>query len=189
MAALIASPASKKNMASMSSTFRKPQPRRLQMDDELVQAQAVAQATAESDLLQQYLVAPEPAPTLPPVAAAVDVGVVARSDTSKSSHGETSATASDATGADETVQYFSGLTFFVEGFTAESEETLVEDIEMAGGKMVSARFEGTVDYVIVPMDIFRPEEVKMKGRHMVNEHWVVSWLMFRSDSFAYFLLF
>lgn len=157
----------------MSSSFRKPQPRRLQMDDELVQQRAAAQANAESDLLQQYLVAPVPAPEPEPAKTAISpAAAVARSDTSKSSHGETSAT--DATGADETVQYFAGLTFFVDGFTAESEETLVEDIEMAGGKMVSARFKGTVDYVIVPMDIFRPEEVQMKGRQMVNEHWVVS---------------
>lgn len=184
---VIASPASKKNMASMSHSFRKPQPRRrLEMDDELAQAQA----NAESDLLQQYMEAaapqppqqPQPPPTtekspsMTTSMAAENDQVEARQLQQQNAEALALQTATTLTGDEDTLQvaYYEGCTFFVDGFTAESEEDMVEQIELAGGQLVSSDFGRTVDYVIVPLDIFCPDDVLMAGRQMVNEHWVVS---------------
>lgn len=164
-----ASPASKKNMASMSNSFRRPKPRRLHMEDMEVAANvnAAAVAAAETDLLQQYLVAQVAIAEPTPQAAAADN----KSDSSSASAGDNTTTAGGVDASDM-VPYYAGHTFYVSGFTTDSEDALVADIEAAGGQMVTETHAGTVDYVIVPMDIFCAAQVPIRGRHMVNEHWV-----------------
>lgn len=173
-AAATASPASKKNMASMSSSFIKMMPRRLYTDE----AEEKAKTTAESDLLQQYLVGkPQPSAVQSPPANKSETAFASnKSATTSNTTTKTNTTNEDEDNEDDAdatdaVPYFANLTFHVTGFMSDSEDALNHDIESAGGRIVSDSYTETVDYVIVPMDIFCADQVPMRARHMVNEYW------------------
>lgn len=153
---------------SMNNSFRKSlAPRRLDMAEQSDENDD--QANAESDLLQQYLVAPPEPPSVP-------VPIVPDAvPTSNQSGGSTNHTESQGDGADSQVEnpeLLKGLTFHLHGFIEDSEEQLEANIAMVGGRVVPESYPGTVDYLLVPTDIMQLT-ITMRAKHTVNEHWIV----------------
>lgn len=147
-----ASPASKKNIQSMSGTFRRPMiPKRLDMSCIQNEQQ---QDRDENILLMQYAKAAETIPA----------------EASTTNDQPSEYTECDRTGQD--LSFLHGLTFFFHGFIGESSALLMRDVQTAGGIIVSETYSGVVDYLILATDI-TTHDLKIQASKIVNDMWMV----------------
>lgn len=148
-----ASPASKKNIQSMSGTFRRPMiPKKLDMNFSKIEQQN----REENTLLMQYAKAAE---TLAPVQA-----------TTTTTNLPSENTRCDSTAPNRS--FLAGLKFFFQGFIDESNAVLISDVENAGGEIVTETYSGVIDYLILAMDIMQ-YDLEIRTKNIVNELWLV----------------
>lgn len=76
---------------------------------------------------------------------------------------------------------FRGLIFALFGFSEESTLELSSDIEECGGSIVH-EFSKTVDYLVVPGDIYEFSDCHYKFKEKITDMWIVS-----SELFSAFL--
>lgn len=144
-----ASPASKKNIQSMSGTFRRPYiPKRLDMNS----IRTEQQDRDENTLLMQYA---KTAQTL---------------DSTTANDQLSESTEFDKTGQD--LSFLAGLKLFFHGFIDESSALLMRDVKTAGGILVSATYSGAVDYLILATDITQ-YDLNIQAKNIVNDLWMV----------------
>lgn len=72
--------------------------------------------------------------------------------------------------------FLNGFTVYILGFDTESNEALIDDCKAAGAVVIiDDHFKGSVDYLILPLDILSMNDVQVKAKHIVNQHWLVWW--------------
>uniref|UniRef100_A0A8D8H7M7 DNA topoisomerase 2-binding protein 1-A n=1 Tax=Culex pipiens TaxID=7175 RepID=A0A8D8H7M7_CULPI len=153
------SPASKKNLESMNSTFKRPElPRKLRLDD--LGAGPSRQSRAEDELMQQYM-EKNTSVQLPPVEAKS----VAPATTSSSS-------LQDSEEESQYTQFMFGKTFFVYGFSEEDATQIVSDCENCGGMIVNENYSDLVDYIVLPTCSTGEIDFNVRGRATVNCLWL-----------------
>lgn len=158
-----ASPASKKNIQSMSGTFRRPMmPKRLDMNFGQIEQQ-----DREETLLMQYAKAAE---TLAPL-----------KDTTNDQRSEYT----DCDRTDHELSFLSGLNLFFYGFIDESSIVMMRDVKNAGGIIVSETYSGIVDYLILATDITHCD-LAIRAKKTVNDLWMVCMIIYyKSLYFSY----
>lgn len=182
------SPASKRNILSMSGMLSKnANPKRLNFDGNTSTTGTPNKQTAadslENLILDQYMNAddiPAPVPNATStsdefkVPKSVEQPQIPQASTDSVSNigSELSTMESEDVPA---VRYLDKLKIYIHGFSDDSTETLIEDCEQAGAEIYSNQnFQGTVDYLIVPMDVMTMENVTVKAKHVVNQNWLVN---------------
>uniref|UniRef100_A0A1B0CTU4 BRCT domain-containing protein n=2 Tax=Lutzomyia longipalpis TaxID=7200 RepID=A0A1B0CTU4_LUTLO len=140
------SPASKRSIEAMNSSFKKPEiPRRkLNLDP-----------GPSTSVVQKYL---------PPV------------DASSASAGMSKTTNNpDISNTDpeeeEILTFLKDKNFYLYGYEEELSQAVM-DVEMAGGMVVNENFKGTVDYVFVPVAGLECINPPVKGKQIVNDLWL-----------------
>lgn len=152
-----ASPASKKNIQSMSGTFRRPMiPKRLDMNC----IQNEQQDRDETTLLMQYAKVAE---SLAPFEAPITNEYTECDTTTNQQTSEN--TECDGTGHNTTV--LAGLKFFCHGFINESSSRMMRNIENAGGTIVPETYSGVIDYLILATDI-TSYDLEIRTKNVVN---------------------
>lgn len=197
------SPASKRNILLMSQTSKQGTPKRLNFDgnspmpngqspneESTLQSQdRLKRAQAEDELIDQYLKAPAPVPTVTqapiPVAGpsrANDVfKVPAQPPTHSESTNNTFVTDLESESESEfsntmhqPVLFLANLKVFIKGFDNESHESLVEDCVSAGANVIEDdNYKGTVDFLILPVDAVTMNGINVKAKKIVNHNWLV----------------
>lgn len=148
-----ASPASKKNIQSMSSTFRRPMvPKKLDMNSVHMEQQN----RDENTLLMHYA----------QVAEAIDA---APANDQPSEYTECEKTG-------QYLSFLSGLKLFFHGFIDESNVLLMRDVHNAGGIIVSETYAGVVDYLILATDITQ-YDLEIRAKNIVNDLWMVNMIL------------
>lgn len=189
------SPSSKKNIHSMTHSFRQPLPkkgRKLEFTakpNDFSSLAADATNAEDQTLVSKYLknavpTAPLPQTTTPsetistlenveheakyvvPVASGSSITASTSSDTRFSY---------DSTSMDtENQTFLNGITLCITGFVDEINDEIMSQLLNAGGKVVDIHVEQNVDYAILPLDMLVLVEMKVHAQNVVNELWVVS---------------
>lgn len=177
-----ASPASKKNIESMTSIRRRtPQPRRLVLnsssnegDNSKTTNKNQLIADRESTLLAQYANAAAstsmgPPPTRPapgPSAAAAAVG----------NRGLPSVLVDDLIELDSVFEarFLIGKKVAMHGFIDDSINLMAQEMRAAGGELMDEHYDGELDYLIVPIDVLQMDDINVRAKNIVNELWLVS---------------
>ncbi|XP_055612855.1 LOW QUALITY PROTEIN: DNA topoisomerase 2-binding protein 1-A [Uranotaenia lowii] len=155
------SPASKKNLESMNSTFKRPElPPKFRLNDEPKPGPSRQQQTnrSEDDVLQQYM-QKNTSMQLPPAAA---------SDSKKA---VTSVT-QDSELESQFTEFMEGKTLFIYGFSEDDAMQIVSDCENYGGMIVDENYTDLADYILLPTCSFGEIEFSVKGRETVNCIWL-----------------
>lgn len=186
------SPASKRNILSMTGNAMKPKQRRLDFQNneepnkantsvtsELSRTNVPLDENMENLILDQYLNASVnkdksmfkmPAPV---AAAAKPAPEPAKSNYVSMNRSELSIDFDDS---EPELNFLEGKTVHIHGFDEDSIAALVYDCELAGATLITDdNYSQTVDYMIVAIDIMSLENMKIKARNIVNHHWLVSW--------------
>lgn len=182
------SPASKRNIMSMSGMLSKnANPKRLNFDGNTSTTETPNKQKAadslENLILDQYMNAddiPAPVPNATStsnqfkVPKSVEQSQIPQASTDSVSNigsEESTMQSQDVT----SVRYLDKLKIYIHGFSDDSTETLIEDCEQAGAEIyLNQNFHGTVDYLIVPMDVMTMENLTVKAKHVVNQNWLVN---------------
>lgn len=172
----IPSPASKKNIQSMTHSFRKPQhlpQRRLNFNgddddngknDEDILLNKYSQGLDEQDAKRI---------SEPPNSSANNKSN--KQDDSEANLIGCSVSESDT----DIINCFVGTTICFHGFYLnENYQNMLDGTKAGGAKHVDIEYNDQVDYLIVPTDILSMDNVTMKALHTVNEHYVVSEFLF-----------
>lgn len=210
------SPASKRNILLMSGqTPKQGTPKRLNFNDPnspISKDQSPNQSTPklpqvtddiEDELIDQYLQAPAPPPSIPtrkepePVAPTTtkatlaepvagpsnaDAGFkvpaqpVARTkDDSESDRTDIDSEQSEFSSAMASqVTFLNKLKVYIRGFDEESQVSLVEDCKLAGADVIEDNdYSGEVDLLILPVDAMTMEGILVKPKCVVNHNWLV----------------
>lgn len=182
------SPASKRNILSMSGMLSKnANPKRLNFDGNPQTNGTPNKQTAADNLenliLDQYMNPddiPAPIPIAPTtsnqfkVPKSVDQPAIPQASTDSVSNigSEESTIESQDVPA---VRYLDKLKIYIHGFSDDSTETLIEDCEKAGAEVyLNQNYQGTVDYLIIPMDVMTMDNITVKAKNIVNQNWLVS---------------
>lgn len=182
------SPARKRNILSMSGMLSKnANPKRLNFDGNAPTSETLNKQTAADNLenliLDQYMNSDDiPAPLPVPsstsnqfkVPKSVDQAPIPQASTDSVSDIGTEESTIESEDLPP-VRYLDKLKIYIHGFSDDSTETLIEDCEQAGAEVyLNQNFQGTVDYLIVPMDVMTLENISIKAKHIVNQNWLVS---------------
>uniref|UniRef100_A0A1Q3EWX2 Putative dna topoisomerase 2-binding protein 1-a n=2 Tax=Culex tarsalis TaxID=7177 RepID=A0A1Q3EWX2_CULTA len=155
------SPASKKNLESMNSTFKRPElPRKLRLDD--VGPGPSRLSRAEDDVLQQYM-EKNTSVQLPPVEP---------KQTTSAAAPTSSSTLQESEEESQYTQFMFGKTFFVYGFSEEDATQIVSDCENCGGMIVNENYTDLVDYIVLPTCSTGEIDFNVRGRQTVNCLWL-----------------
>lgn len=190
------SPASKQNILSMSQIGRPAANRkRLNFDETQAKAAAAAhQKTVDSQLenllIDEYANAqppPRPAEATSRAAAAespdADTFKVPRpaepldksSESPLNKSSESQFTSEYESSMSQPATFLVGMKVFIHGFDQESTESLVNDCELAGAKVITdVNSTESVEYLILPLDAMTMDGIKVKAKHVVNHNWLVS---------------
>lgn len=183
------SPASKRNILSMSGMLSKnANPKRLNFDGNMPTNETPNKPTAadnnlENLILDQYM-NPNDIPAPLPIASttsdqfkvpkSVNQPAIPQTSTDSVSN-ICSEESTMATQDDLAVRYLDKLKIYIHGFSDDSTETLIADCEQAGAEVyLNQNYHGTVDYLIVPMDVMTLENIAIKAKYIVNQNWLVS---------------
>lgn len=178
------SPASKQNILSMSSIGRQANRKRLNFDD--AQSKATIQQTVDNHL--ENLLIDEYANAQPSQPKAIEDPPSVADASNKSadlfkvplaaeplnrtvdSHFESEYESTMS----EPATFLTNMKVYIYGFDDESTESLVEDCELAGGKVIQdANSTEAVDYLILPLDAMTMHDIKVEPKHIVNHNWLV----------------
>lgn len=182
------SPASKRNILSMSGNSKQANPRRLtfQNNEEVDKATASMIPDAsipinenmENLILDQYMNASVnkgksmfkmPAPVADAPKDAPEQSVCQRSDESAEFE-ESSAEPSRSE-----YNFLEDKIVFIHGFNEESHAALVSDCELGGATVIADHnYKHVVDYMILPIDILTMDGITVKAKSIVNHYWLVS---------------
>lgn len=197
------SPASKRNILLMSGQASKQAtPKRLNFNDNNSSTGSKtesphdrAQSDKEDELIDQYLKAPpQPQPAAPaapePVAGpsklpeevfkkpAVQAAAVQPVQVSQAGS-ESEGFDSEYDYSSNEVPFLSNKKVHIRGFDAESHESLVDDCKIAGAEVIDDDdYDGTVDFLILPLDAVSMDGIHVKARKVVNHNWLVSILSY-----------
>ncbi|XP_055635302.1 DNA topoisomerase 2-binding protein 1-A [Toxorhynchites rutilus septentrionalis] len=160
------SPASKKNLESMNSTFKRPEaPPKFRLDDPKPGPSRVS--GIEDDILQQYM-QKNISVQLPPLEAKKTPDVP-----SASASVSGSATQDSEFDSQES-EFMLGKTLFIYGFSEEDATQIVTDCENCGGTIVDENYTDVADYIVLPTCSIGEIEFTVKGRETVNCIWLES---------------
>ncbi|XP_058825988.1 DNA topoisomerase 2-binding protein 1 [Topomyia yanbarensis] len=157
------SPASKKNLETMNSTFKRPDaPPKFRLDEQKPEPSRVSRV--EDDVLQQYmqkntsvqLPAVEPKKT-PNAAVAPPTG-------------DSESQSSDLDS--QYSEFMCGKTLFVYGFSEEDAMQIVSDCENCGGTIVDETYTDVADYIVLPTNSIGEIDFTVKGKETVNCIWL-----------------
>lgn len=205
------SPATKRNILLMSQTSKLATPKRLDFDANeskdqspnnestlKSQDQVKRRAQAEDEIIDQYLKAPAPAPTLAtakevvakapePIAGSSKANEVFKvpaqpmatstptlEDASKCTDFESESEFSVT--LNHQVMFLANLKVFIKGFDIESHESLVDDCRIAGAQVIEDdNYRGTIDFLILPVDAITMNGINVNAKRIVNHNWLVGY--------------
>lgn len=184
-AADVPSPASKKNILSMTGNFKVPKPKRLDFKSSEAENNAnksIFQIQGddipndehlEDLLLDQYINADTT------VSSALDKENVEHLEEQQQNELEkpnfTYSENQYTYEASEELSFLNNLTVHIQGFDEESSELLIQDCRAAGANVIlDENYQGIVDYLIVSLDILSLENIRIKAKNVVNQNWLVS---------------
>nr|XP_029713990.1 DNA topoisomerase 2-binding protein 1-like [Aedes albopictus]XP_029713991.1 DNA topoisomerase 2-binding protein 1-like [Aedes albopictus] len=159
------SPASKKNLQSMNSTFKRPElPRKLVLDDPKPGPSRISRT--EDDVLKQYM-QKNASVQLPPVEPKKSTASNATSVPPPSG-----STTQDSEMESQFTEFMFGKTLFIYGFSEEDATQIVSDCENCGGTIVDENYTDVVDYIVIPTCSVGEITFSVKGRETVNCIWL-----------------
>ncbi|XP_053692847.1 DNA topoisomerase 2-binding protein 1-A [Sabethes cyaneus] len=154
------SPASKKNLESMNSTFKRPEaPPKFRLDEP--KPGPSRERGKEDEVLLQYM-QKNTSVQLPPVETKKSAPAPA-ADSVTSQNSELDSQYSD---------FMSTKTLFVYGFSDEDAMQIVTDCENCGGTIVDEHYTDVADYIVLPTSCIGEIDFKVRGRETVNCIWL-----------------
>ncbi|XP_055550618.1 DNA topoisomerase 2-binding protein 1-A [Wyeomyia smithii] len=156
------SPASKKNLESMNSTFKRPgAPPKFRLDD--AKPGPSRENRKEDDVLLQYM-HKNTSVQLPPAETKKTPSATApTAESITSQNSELDSQYSD---------FMSTKTLFVYGFSEEDAMQIVTDCENCGGTIVDENYTDVADYIVLPTSCIGEIDFTVRGRETVNCIWL-----------------
>lgn len=209
-AASAPSPASKRNIMSMSQSTKKVNRTRLDFDEPATTSKAANEkegndslenvnANMEDLMIDQYL-NPAAADTAAskvatkndfkvpnPVAAPAQTFAAPIQTTLSNGSNDTDLESEYSSTMPELLDFLSNLKVFIYGFDEESHEYLSRDCINAGAEIiVDSNYKGIVDYMICALDVMSLSDVKIRAKNIVNHNWLVNSIFFQYFSIIKF---
>lgn len=156
------SPASKKNLQSMNSTFKRPEvPRKLILEDPKPGPSRISRT--EDDVLKQYM-EKNTSIQLPPAEP--------KKSSTPAVPPSSGSTTQDSEMESQFTEFMFGKTLFIYGFSEEDATQIVSDCENCGGTIVDENYTDVVDYIVIPTCSVGEITFGVKGRETVNCIWL-----------------
>lgn len=183
------SPASKRNILSMSGISKQGTPKRLDFDGNKSTSKTpdkqAENEKMDSLLIDQYLNADDiPAPVQPSTSSAHNMFKVPKAvepAPQPDSESQLTAGSEESTMASQDVssKYLDGMQVYIHGFSDDSTESMIEDCEKAGAEVhMNQNYQGVIDYLILPIDAMTMDDVTIEAKHVVNQNWLVRGKLF-----------
>lgn len=75
---------------------------------------------------------------------------------------------------DYKVLFLANCTVYIKGFDEESHKSLVHDCRIGGAEVIEDdNYDGTVDFLILPLRAITMDGINVKAKKIVNSHWMV----------------
>lgn len=176
------SPASKQNILSMSQIGRSANRKRLNFDD--AQAKVAHQQAIDSQLenllIDEYAKA-QPSQSRPAARTSADTEIespvfkVPQAAEPLNKTVESQFDSEYDSSTSQPVTFLTNMKVFIHGFDRESTDSLADDCEAAGAKVITdVNSSEAVEYLILPLDAMNMNDIKVKPKHVVNHNWLVS---------------
>lgn len=159
------SPASKKSIQSLNSTFKKPQIPKLNFEarkPSMEPSKKKQQEEEENIVVQQYLKNTS-IDLAPPIASSTPMLINPPQQPHQSVMGTSTLTH----------DFLEGKVIFIDGFTTdEDNDTLIKDCLEFGANIVEKDYTKIVDYVIVSAEGILYEDIPVKYKNLVTDIWL-----------------
>lgn len=175
------SPASKRSIMSMNGSISRPENRRrLEFANDKSNADKTVTSPdappEENVMIDQYLNASvNPSKEFKVPQALANVPQQKEDAQQQANHTVDSECNSDFSLTFSERTFLTGLVVSVIGFDENSKEMLEDECKSAGAVVISdENFSGSVDYLILPLDVLSMHDIQVKAKYVVNNNWLVS---------------
>jgi hypothetical protein len=170
------SPATKKNLESMNSTFKRPTiPPKLNLDLAPPEPAAPVKGTRSEDVLSMYLRENDSIqmPEVPRASSTLiepSKNADPKARTPKGFSEDTEYT--ERLGTETQVDFLVGKTIFIFGFESEVGDAILKTAENAGACIVADKFRDFVDFIVLPAFVEEEPITSVQGHQKVNDFWM-----------------